>query len=86
MEILNSFLVYTDGRIGQGTLPLSSFKGLGVPTRLLWGTEDPILPVTQARSIWKGAVVTLIEGAGHMLIDEVPEAAASAIVASLKAG
>lgn len=86
MEVLNSFLAYTDGRIGQGTLPLFSFEGLGVPTRLLWGTEDPILPVTQARSIWKGAVVTLIEGAGHMLIDEVPEAAASAIAASLKAG
>lgn len=86
MEILNSFLLETDGRIGQGTLPLTSFEGLCVSTRLLWGTEDPILPVTQARSIWKAAEVTFIEGAGHMLIDEAPEAVASAIAAAVEAG
>lgn len=86
MEILNSFLVETDGRMGQGTLPLSSFEGLGVETRLLWGTEDPILPVTQAKSIWKAAEVTLIEGAGHMLIDEAPESVATAIAAAVEAG
>jgi len=86
MEILNSFLVETDGRIGQGTLPLSSFEGLGVETRLLWGMEDAILPVTQAKSIWKAAEVTLIEGAGHMLIDEAPEAMASAIAAAVATG
>lgn len=85
-EILNSFLLETDGGIGQGTLPLASFEGLGVETWLLWGTEDPILPVTQAKSIWKAAEVTLIEGAGHMLIDEVPDAVASAIAAAVEAG
>lgn len=86
MEILNSFLVETDGRMGQGTLKLSSFEGLGVETRLLWGTEDPILPVRQAKSIWATAEVTLIEGVGHMLIDEAPEAVASAIAAAVEAG
>jgi pyruvate dehydrogenase E2 component (dihydrolipoamide acetyltransferase) len=86
MEILNSFLVETDGRIGQGTLPLSSFEGLGVSTRLLWGTQDPILPVTQAKTIWTSAEVTLIEGAGHMLIEEAPDAVASAVAAGLEAG
>lgn len=85
-EILNSFLVETDGGIGQGTLPFASFDGLGVETRLLWGTEDPILPITQATSIWTAAEVTLIEGAGHMLIDEAPEAVASAIAAAVEAG
>lgn len=86
MEILISFLVETDGRMGQGTLKLSSFEGLGVETRLLWGTEDPILPVRQAKSIWATAEVTLIEGVGHMLIDEAPEAVASAIAAAVEAG
>ena len=86
MKILTSFLVETDGRMGQGTLPLSSFEGLGVETRLLWGTEDPILPVRQAKSIWATAEVTLIEGVGHMLIDEAPEAVASAIAAAVEAG
>lgn len=86
MEILNSFLLKPDGRIGQGTLPFSLFEGLGAPTRLLWGTEDPILPVAQAKSIWTEAEVTLIEGAGHMLIDEAPDMVASAIAAALEAG
>jgi pyruvate dehydrogenase E2 component (dihydrolipoamide acetyltransferase) len=84
MQILNSFLVETDGRTGQGTLPLSSFEGLGIPTRLLWGTEDPILPVAQAKMIWTSAEVMLIESAGHMLIDEAPDAVVAAIAAALQ--
>ncbi|QEE44496.1 alpha/beta fold hydrolase [Rhizobium sp. WL3] len=86
MEILRSFLVESDGRIGQGILPLTSFESSGVPTRLFWGTEDPILPVTQAKSLWAGAEVTLIEGAGHMLIDEAPDQVASAIASALQMG
>lgn len=86
MVILQSFLVETNGRIGQGTLPLSSFAGLGIPTRLLWGTADPILPVSQARNVWSGADVTLIDGAGHMLIDEATEAVAAALKAALAEG
>ncbi|MBU0737571.1 MAG: alpha/beta fold hydrolase [Alphaproteobacteria bacterium] len=86
MEILQSFLVETDERIGQGTLPLSSFSDLGIPTRLLWGTADPILPVAQAKNIWEGAEVTLIETAGHMLIDEAPDRVAVAIRAAMAEG
>lgn len=86
MEILQSFLVEPDGQIGQGTLPLSSFSALGIPTRLLWGTADPILPVVQAKNIWQGAKVTLIEGAGHMLIDEAPERVAAAIREAMAEG
>ncbi|MFN3720555.1 MAG: alpha/beta fold hydrolase [Rhizobium rhizophilum] len=83
MEILQSFLVEKDGQIGQGTLPLSSFAGLGIPTWLIWGMDDPILPVAQAKNIWPGAEVMLIEGAGHMLIDEVPDRVAVAIRAAM---
>jgi len=86
MEILKSFLVERDGSIGQGTLPLASFDGPEIPTRLLWGTADPILPAEQASKIWPGAVVTLIEGAGHMLIDEAPGAVATALKAALAKG
>ncbi|RKE84125.1 alpha/beta fold hydrolase [Rhizobium sp. AG855] len=85
MEILNSFLVETDGLTGQGTLPLSAFEALGVPTRLLWGTKDPILPVTQAKAIWPGADVMLIEGVGHMLMDGAPDAVASALSSAMAA-
>lgn len=86
MEILRSFLVETEGQAAQGTLPLSSFAGLRTPTRLLWGTADPVLPVAQAENIWLGAEVTLIEGAGHMLIEEAPEQVAAAIRAAVVQG
>lgn len=86
LAILGSFLAERDGRTGQGTLPLRSFDGLGIPTRLLWGTADPILPAQQASTIWPGAVVTLVEGAGHMLIDEAPVAVAAALKAALANG
>lgn len=83
LAILASFLVERDGRTGQGTLPLNSFEGLGIPTRFLWGTADPILPVAQASKIWPGAVVTLIEGVGHMLIEEATDVVVAAIRATL---
>ncbi len=85
MEILHSFLVEAGGRIGQGTLPLARFEALGIPTRLLWGSEDPILPVAQAGHVWESAEVTLIDHVGHMLIEEAPEAVASAIAAAVQA-
>lgn len=83
LAILASFLVERDGLTGQGTLPLLSFDGLEIPTRLLWGTADPILPAEQASTIWPAAVVTLIEGAGHMLIDEAPAEVMAALKAAL---
>ncbi len=83
MEILNTFLVQEDGPIGQGTLPLTSFEGLQIPTRLLWGEDDPILPVSQAANVWAGADVTLIAGAGHMLTDEAPDVVAATLAAAL---
>ncbi|MDR7029671.1 alpha/beta fold hydrolase [Rhizobium rosettiformans] len=83
LAILASFLIVRDGRTGQGTLPLRSFDGLGIPTRLLWGTADPILPDKQATTIWPNAVVTLVEGAGHMLIEEATEAVVTAIQSQL---
>ncbi len=85
MEILHSFLIEADGRIGQGTLPLARFEALGIPARLVWGTEDPILPVAQAGHVWPSAEVRLIDGVGHMLIEEAPEAVASALAAAVQA-
>lgn len=85
MEILHSFLVEAGGRIGQGILPLARFEALGIPTRLLWGTDDPILPVAQAGHVWPSAEVRLIDGVGHVLIEEAPEAVASAIAAAVQA-
>lgn len=50
---------------------------LKMPTLLLWGEEDKIIPAQQAR-LWKtlvpGADIRIFKGAGHLVLDEAPEA------------
>jgi pimeloyl-ACP methyl ester carboxylesterase len=51
---------------------------LTMPTLLLWGDKDKLIPVEQA-AVWQelipGASVKTISGAGHLLFDESREAA-----------
>ncbi|KPF45564.1 alpha/beta fold hydrolase [Rhizobium sp. AAP43] len=86
MQILASFLVERDGGVGQGTLPLAAFTDLDVPTRIVWGLEDPILPVLQAEHAWDGAEIIRIAGVGHMLIEEAPGVVAAVLGKALSSG
>ena len=53
-----------------------------IPTRLVWGDADPVLPPSQAEG-WDGvANVSLVPGAGHMLMEERPAAVATALLAA----
>jgi pimeloyl-ACP methyl ester carboxylesterase len=49
-----------------------------MPTLVLWGDEDRIVPVEQAK-LWEKhlpkADVKILLGAGHCVLDEHPEAA-----------
>jgi pimeloyl-ACP methyl ester carboxylesterase len=49
-----------------------------VPTLILWGDEDKLVPLQHAE-LWKQALpnakVQIFKGAGHLLLDEKPEAA-----------
>lgn len=50
---------------------------VSVPTMLLWGAEDRLIPVAQAQSwarLIPGAKVEVVNGAGHLVLDEKPEA------------
>jgi pimeloyl-ACP methyl ester carboxylesterase len=52
-------------------------KRIGVPTLILWGTKDQIIPIEQAKvwaSLIPGSEVETFEGAGHLLFFEAPEA------------
>src|SRR5258708_31351254 len=52
-------------------------KKIGVPTLILWGTKDQIIPIEQAKvwaSLIPGSEVETFEGAGHLLFFEAPEA------------
>lgn len=53
-----------------------------VPTTVVWGTADPVTPVALASGVARDldAELVLIEGAGHFVHEEAPEAFARAVL------
>ena len=45
-----------------------------MPVRVLWGDHDPVLPFAQALDLPEGFELHVAAGAGHMLIEEAPDA------------
>ncbi|MEM1038865.1 MAG: alpha/beta fold hydrolase [Pseudomonadota bacterium] len=66
-----------DGK--QGVLPLAALAQCGVPMQVLWGTQDGVLPVEQAKALEAPFEVTLLDGVGHSPAEEAPEATEQAI-------
>jgi haloalkane dehalogenase len=61
---------------------------LGVPTLLLFGSEDPFVPVASAHRLAREiphARLEVLDGVGHFLFDDVPERAAAIVVEFLGA-
>jgi pimeloyl-ACP methyl ester carboxylesterase len=56
----------------QKALPLADIARLSMPKQVVWGEEDRVLPVEQARALPAGLPVRLFEGVGHMLPQEIP--------------
>jgi pyruvate dehydrogenase E2 component (dihydrolipoamide acetyltransferase) len=63
----------------QGVIPPELLVGIAVPVRVLWGTEDPLLPYSQAASLPRQFELRTAEGAGHMLAEEAPGEVVDAI-------
>jgi pimeloyl-ACP methyl ester carboxylesterase len=80
--IYQSMFVPGEG-MKQGTLPLASLATLSCTVRLLWGTADAILPVSQSHGLPENVVVQHLDGAGHMLIEERPDEVARAILSAI---
>lgn len=57
-----------DGR--QGEIPRDSLATLAMPVTVVWGTADPVLPFSQSENLPEGFQLTVLPGAGHMLIEE----------------
>jgi pimeloyl-ACP methyl ester carboxylesterase len=56
---------------------------VGVPTLLLFGSEDPFVPVAAAHRLAREipeARVEILDGVGHFLFDEVPDRTAGIVV------
>nr|WP_316655268.1 alpha/beta fold hydrolase [uncultured Gellertiella sp.] len=73
-------------RSAQGTLPIGSLDTLECPVILLWGTDDQILPVRHSHGLPANCQIQQLQGTGHMLPDEAPEAVAAAIMAGVGGG
>ena len=67
----------------QGVLPLDAIAATGRPIRLLWGERDPVTPHVQG--VAAPFELTTVPGAGHLLMQEAPEACRAAIAASMAA-
>lgn len=56
----------------QGAIPGASLETLAMPVMVVWGTEDPLLPVEQAENLPAHFLLHHVWGAGHMLVEEAP--------------
>ena len=71
LERMSRVITNDDGT--QGTLPLGKIAAAGKPMSVVWGSADAIIPAAQAHAM-PGAEVTVLDGIGHMLYEEAPEA------------
>ena len=53
----------------QGTLPLAKVAALDIPSTVIWGDQDKIVPVSQAHNL-PDAQVKILPGVGHTLYEE----------------
>jgi pyruvate dehydrogenase E2 component (dihydrolipoamide acetyltransferase) len=70
-----------DGR--QGVIPADLLASLAMPVQVLWGTDDPVLPAAQADRLPAAFAVRRLPRAGHMLIEEAPQAVVEVIRSAL---
>ncbi|WP_206455930.1 alpha/beta fold hydrolase [Aurantimonas marina] len=67
----------------QGVLPLDAIAATGRPVHVIWGSEDRVTPTARASSVPPEFTVTMLDGFGHMLMLEAPEACIAAIGAQI---
>jgi pyruvate dehydrogenase E2 component (dihydrolipoamide acetyltransferase) len=76
LAIFDTFVV--DG--SQKMIPRVELDRLTMPTKVLWGTQDRVLPTRQAHCLPGHIGVHVFEGVGHMLPYEIPGAVARLVL------
>ncbi|UVK40882.1 alpha/beta fold hydrolase [Mesorhizobium sp. AR10] len=56
----------------QGVIPREQFDTLNMPVMVVWGTDDAVLPFTQADDLPVHFHLHHVLKAGHMLVEEAP--------------
>ena len=69
---------------GQGVLPLGQLEQRHFAVTLAWGIEDRTVPFSQSANAPDWFNLIALSNAGHMLLDEAPEAVARAILEQLQ--
>jgi pyruvate dehydrogenase E2 component (dihydrolipoamide acetyltransferase) len=70
----------------QRELRLDELGQLDMPIKVLWGTQDRVLPTRQAHKLPGRIAVHVFEEVGHMLPYEIPEEAARLMLQNCRAG
>lgn len=87
---LGILLTEHDGQAINTAVRLRAIEGHGIPVTVLWGAADAILavppPPARASECDPAIDVTVIEGAGHMLHMEAPQAVLGVIESRLRSG
>ncbi len=76
LEIVETF--FDEGL--QKLIPRADLERLTMPTKVIWGTQDRVLPTRQAHRLPGHIGVHIFEDVGHMLPYEIPDAAAHLIL------
>jgi len=80
--------LYRSGEFSELEPYRGRLAALGVPTLLLFGSEDPFVPVATAHRLAREiphAQLEILDGVGHFIFDVVPERAAAIVVEFLGA-
>ncbi len=67
----------------QGEIPRASMADLQMPVRIMWGTDDPVLPFSQSAGLPDSFAIMTAPGAGHMLIEERADSVAAFVSAAV---
>lgn len=70
-------VITRDGK--QGALPRANMENFDFPVSIVWGTVDNVLPFSQTNDLPSNFQFFPVDGAGHMLPEEVPEIVADVI-------
>lgn len=64
--------IITKGGV-QGEIPREMLATLAMPVTVVWGTRDTVLPFGQTKGLPASFKLIVLEGKGHMLMEEAPE-------------
>ncbi len=63
----------------QGVIPSAQLDTLEMPVMVVWGAEDPLLPVEQSEALPSRFHLHHVLDAGHMLVEEAPDLVAEIV-------